>query len=331
MGRGRRVPASRAAGSALSRKAAASRSRPARWRRSRCAARCCCGCCRATSASCARQRCCTSARPCSRSSSPRRWAATQLPRRHVRRPAAAVRRAVRGPDRAAPPHPRRGGRAAADLAVVGAGARDRQGRRRPVAQLAYFKPLLAFLDERADAPRCASRCRSRACTGRPCTSRAGCRSARGWERQLDRAQRAVLRRRAARRPPATAPGSTSTPSPTSRCPTSRSTGPRSRTGELVERGLAYLRPVWRDAHWQVFAVRRPEPIASGVARAIEIEPDAFTITARRAGDALVRVRHTRWWKITSGRACVEQGPDGMTRVRVLAPRQRARAGEADRR
>jgi hypothetical protein len=88
---------------------------------------------------------------------------------------------------------------------------------------------------------------------------------------------------------------------------------------LVERGLPYLRPAWHDAHWRVFAVRRPAPITSGVARTIALEPDAFTITARRAGEALVRVRHTRWWKVTSGRACVERAPGGMTRVRVLAP------------
>jgi len=69
----------------------------------------------------------------------------------------------------------------------------------------------------------------------------------------------------------------------------------------------------------VYAVRRPAAIARGAATTIELEPDGFVIDARRAGDVLVRVRHTRWWSVQSGRACVGRAPSGMTRVRVLAP------------
>jgi hypothetical protein len=86
---------------------------------------------------------------------------------------------------------------------------------------------------------------------------------------------------------------------------------------LIRAGLPYLRPVWRGAHWRVFAVRRATPLAAGVARAATLQPDGFTLRATRAGDALVRVRHTRWWSVTGGRACVRRGPAGMTLVRVL--------------
>lgn len=89
---------------------------------------------------------------------------------------------------------------------------------------------------------------------------------------------------------------------------------------LVERGLPYLRAVWRDAHWRVFAVRDPAPLVQGPARGpIALTPDGFALVARRRGAALVRVRHSRWWRVTAGRACVQRGPGGMTRVRVLAP------------
>jgi hypothetical protein len=88
---------------------------------------------------------------------------------------------------------------------------------------------------------------------------------------------------------------------------------------LLRRGLPYLRPVWRDAHWRVFAVRRPAPLVSGAATRIKIDPDAFTITATRPGDVLVRIRHSRWWAVTDGRACVHRATGGMTRVRVRAP------------
>ena len=101
---------------------------------------------------------------------------------------------------------------------------------------------------------------------------------------------------------------------------------------LIEAGLPYLRPVWRDAHWRVFAVRRPAPLAGGVARSASLTSGGFVIDARHAGDVLVRVRHTRWWSVTDGRACVRRGAHGMTRVRVMRPgvvRVRARLAGAD--
>jgi hypothetical protein len=89
---------------------------------------------------------------------------------------------------------------------------------------------------------------------------------------------------------------------------------------LIERGLPYLRPLWHDEHWRVFAVRDPAPLAQGAARGpIALTPDGFELTARRAGTALVRVRHSRWWRVTAGRACVRRAPGGMTAIRVLQP------------
>ncbi len=92
---------------------------------------------------------------------------------------------------------------------------------------------------------------------------------------------------------------------------------------LIRAGLPYLRPVWRNAHWRVFGVRHPVPIVAGsasvIAGSIALQPDGFSFRARRAGDMLVRVRHTRWWSVSGGHACVGRGPGGMTAVRVSAP------------
>lgn len=87
---------------------------------------------------------------------------------------------------------------------------------------------------------------------------------------------------------------------------------------LIERGLPYLREVWRNEHWRVYAVRDPTPLADDPVRTITLSRDGFQITAARAGSALVRVRYTRWWAVTAGDACVEHaaGSNGMTRVRV---------------
>ncbi|HWC26411.1 MAG TPA: hypothetical protein VG474_07505 [Solirubrobacteraceae bacterium] len=88
---------------------------------------------------------------------------------------------------------------------------------------------------------------------------------------------------------------------------------------LVAAGLPYLREVWRDAHWRVFAVSRPRPLAQGAAARATLDAGAVTLHAPRAGDVLVRVHHTRWWRIASGRACVRPAPGAMTLVRVRAP------------
>jgi hypothetical protein len=87
--------------------------------------------------------------------------------------------------------------------------------------------------------------------------------------------------------------------------------------KLIASGLAYLRSVWRSAHWRVFAVRHPGRLVAGAAKTIALAADGFTLRARRRGGALVRIHYTRWWAVTGGHACVERGPDGMTRVRVL--------------
>ena len=83
---------------------------------------------------------------------------------------------------------------------------------------------------------------------------------------------------------------------------------------LIAAGLPYLREVWRDAHWRVLAVNRARPLADGAEATLG--PDGVTLRPARAGDVLVRVHHTRWWRIAAGRGCVRRAPGGMTTVRV---------------
>lgn len=85
---------------------------------------------------------------------------------------------------------------------------------------------------------------------------------------------------------------------------------------LVRAGLPYLRAVWRDRHWRVFEVTDPAPLAEGAQATLG--PTTITLRARRAGDVLVRVHHTRWWRVTAGHGCVSAAPGDLTRVRVRA-------------
>jgi hypothetical protein len=85
--------------------------------------------------------------------------------------------------------------------------------------------------------------------------------------------------------------------------------------KLVRGGTApYLREVFHDAHWRVFAVDRPAPLAGGGARVTRLDADTLDLRAPRAGSYLVRVRFTRYWRVEGEGGCVR--PDGgWTRVR----------------
>jgi hypothetical protein len=83
---------------------------------------------------------------------------------------------------------------------------------------------------------------------------------------------------------------------------------------LLRRGLAYLRPVYRDRVWRVWEVRDAEPLAAP-GRLSALGPDSFTIDAGVRGTSTrVRIRWTPYWEVSSGIGCVGPTPDGFTRV-----------------
>ncbi|HEX3831497.1 MAG TPA: hypothetical protein VHW04_05970 [Solirubrobacteraceae bacterium] len=77
---------------------------------------------------------------------------------------------------------------------------------------------------------------------------------------------------------------------------------------LIDRGLPYLHLVMHSAHWRVYAVAHPTPIASGVATLVDLGPDWLTLRARRPGEVRLHVRFTPYWKLSRGSGCV--APDG---------------------
>ena len=88
---------------------------------------------------------------------------------------------------------------------------------------------------------------------------------------------------------------------------------------LISAGLPYLRPVWRDRHWRVFAVSAPVPLVTGGGRLERLQPTSYTVRADRTGPALVRVRYSPYWKVAAGVACVQRAPDDLTRLTILRP------------
>lgn len=93
---------------------------------------------------------------------------------------------------------------------------------------------------------------------------------------------------------------------------------------LIRAAPPYLREVWRDAHWKVYAVVGAAPLATGGARVTRMDADAVNVAVPRAGEYLVRVRFTPYWRAGGGaRACVAPADPGddasWTRVRATAP------------
>ncbi len=187
----------------------------------------------------------------------------------------------------------------------------------PSVGVGYYAPLLDFLHDRpgsfrVEIPYTANHWEARRVAG----GRDGIPLARGWERQLDRrygalfydgsldaaTYRAWLDRHAV--------AYVAVPD----VPLDDAGRDEAR---LVRAGLPYLRPVWHDAHWRVLAVSRPRPVADGASATLM--PSGVTLRVPRAGTVRLRVRPTRWWRVTAGHACVSEGPGETTRVQVAKP------------
>jgi hypothetical protein len=79
---------------------------------------------------------------------------------------------------------------------------------------------------------------------------------------------------------------------------------------------AYLREVWRSAHWRLWEVLGATPLVQPPARLINVDTDSFTLSAPRAGTYTVRIHFTPYWALSSGSGCVASGPEDWTQIRA---------------
>ncbi|MGI8578595.1 MAG: hypothetical protein ACR2KG_11945 [Nocardioidaceae bacterium] len=73
--------------------------------------------------------------------------------------------------------------------------------------------------------------------------------------------------------------------------------------QLIETHPAYLRPVWNDAHWTLYAVRRATTTVSG-AGLINQGSTSVSFAAAQPGTVLVRVRWSRWLTLQGPAGCL---------------------------
>jgi hypothetical protein len=90
---------------------------------------------------------------------------------------------------------------------------------------------------------------------------------------------------------------------------------------IIRSGPPYLREVWRSPDWQLFQVVASPGLASGPGRLVRLDDEGFIVHADRPGRLLVRVRHTRYWHVIAGAACITRAPAGWTEVRAARPGQ----------
>lgn len=75
-------------------------------------------------------------------------------------------------------------------------------------------------------------------------------------------------------------------------------GERERT--LLRRGMPYLRQIWGDANWQLFAVTDPAPLAEPDAVVDRAEQGGMTLQVRKPGRILIRIPYSPWLSIVDG-------------------------------
>jgi hypothetical protein len=85
---------------------------------------------------------------------------------------------------------------------------------------------------------------------------------------------------------------------------------------LIRQGLPYLVEVWHSAHWRLFAVRSPTPLAQPPAMLSSVGADSFTLRAPHPGAFTVRVHYTPYWTLLQGRGSVHSAPGGWTELDV---------------
>jgi hypothetical protein len=78
---------------------------------------------------------------------------------------------------------------------------------------------------------------------------------------------------------------------------------------LVATHPPFLREIWRSAHWQLFRVRAPLPLASGPVARVNVGATDLRLRVRRSGTILLRVHWTPYWGLGGGSGCVARdGP-----------------------
>ena len=86
---------------------------------------------------------------------------------------------------------------------------------------------------------------------------------------------------------------------------------------LIRRGQPYLRTVWEDGTWTLYAVANPRPVISPPGRVVARGAASLTMSVPEAGEYVVRVRWYRY--LSSSDGCVRPAEGGWSTLVVERP------------
>ncbi len=84
---------------------------------------------------------------------------------------------------------------------------------------------------------------------------------------------------------------------------------------VIRSGPSYLKPVWHDANWEMWAVAGSDGLTSGPATMLKLTADSFTLRFTAPGNAIVRIHSNPYWSVVGDApACINSTAGGWTSV-----------------
>jgi len=77
-----------------------------------------------------------------------------------------------------------------------------------------------------------------------------------------------------------------------------------REAALIRHGLPYLKPIWNNGNWRLYAVRGARGLIDPPARLTSIGADWFDLRAPRAGRFLLRIHFSPYWTVAGAGVCL---------------------------
>jgi hypothetical protein len=85
--------------------------------------------------------------------------------------------------------------------------------------------------------------------------------------------------------------------------------------KVIRSEPSYLKPVWHDANWELWAVSGSDGLTTGPAIMKKLTPDSFTLHFNEPGNALVRIHSNPYWTVAGDApACINSTTEGWTSV-----------------
>jgi hypothetical protein len=139
--------------------------------------------------------------------------------------------------------------------------------------------------------------------------------ARGWERQLDVANNPLFYTPGALTPASYAAWLDTNGISWVALPTASLDYAALAEAHLLETAqVPNLLLVWQTPQWRLWHVVDSPGLVSGPATLTSLAPDHVSLQVSAPGLITVRVRYTNFWTVSTGQACLAQGPDGWTSV-----------------